>query len=172
MGLSYFYSFSAPANKTAAELEKFLREVEKDALEMGFITPLVFNAPFDNKERWEFARWFTTGYKLESAKLKGMPLLREGQVWSHEPETGFCCVIPEHGVLLVLTNEKGHETVFGFLRYPAMLKDLNGKNVLETGIGDRWRYRSFVASPDPRWRKIVTHFKDGGYLESEKDEFK
>jgi len=66
MGLSYFYSFSAPATKTAAELEGFLRTVEKDAVKMGFNPTLVFNAPFDTKERWEFARWFTPGQKLES----------------------------------------------------------------------------------------------------------
>jgi hypothetical protein len=43
MGLSYFYSFTAPATKTAAELEAFLRGVEKDALKMGFNPTLVFN---------------------------------------------------------------------------------------------------------------------------------
>jgi hypothetical protein len=171
MGLSYFYSLTAPATKTAAELEKFLREVEKEALKMGFNPTLVFNAPFDTKERWEFARWFTTGQKLESDKLKGVMLLREGQIWSHDPATGFCCVIPQHGVLLVVTNEKGHEIVFGFLRYPVTLKDLNGKDVVETGIGDRWHYRSFLDSPDPRYRKIVKHFKAAGFLESEKDEY-
>ncbi len=171
MGLSYFYSFTAPATKTAQELEKFLRAVEKDALEMGFKPTLVLNAPFDTKERGEFARQFTTGHKFESEKLKGVVLLKEGQIWSHDPATGFCCVIPLHGVLLVVTNEKGHEIVFGFLRYPATLKDLNGKDVVETGIGDRWHYRSFLDSPDPRYRKIVKQFKDAGYLESEKDEY-
>jgi hypothetical protein len=50
----------------------------------------------------------------------------------------------------------------GFLRYPKTLKDLNGKDVVETGTGDGWSYGSFVDSPDPRYRKIVKHFKDAG----------
>jgi hypothetical protein len=172
MGLSYFCRFQAPAGKTAAELEKFLRELEQDALKVGFYPTLVFNAPFDNQERWDFARRLTTGHYMKSDKLKGVLQLREGQIWSHDPAAGFCCVIPEQGVLLVATNEKGHETVFGFLRYPKTLKDLNCKDVLETGIGDGWSYSFFVDSPDPRYRKIVKHFKNAGYLESEMDEFK
>jgi hypothetical protein len=172
MSLSYHFGFRAAAEKTSAELENFLRRVEKEALKMGFNPTLVFNAPFDTKERWEFARWFTTGLKLENEKLRGVILLREGQVWSHDPVTGFCFVIPRQGVLLVVTNEQGHETVFGFLRYPANLLDLNGKQIAETGAGDWWTYRSFVDTSDQRYRLLVKLFKDAGYLESEKDEYR
>lgn len=170
MALSYFYTLSAAADKTTAELEAFLKTVEQCALKMGFNPTLVFNAPFDNRGQREFARRFTTGFKLESEKLKGVVLLREGQVWSHDQVNGFCFVIPKQGVLLVVTNEKGHETVFGFLRYPEILNDLNGKKVVGTGAGDRWSYRSFVDSPDPRYRQIISLFRDAGFVEQERDE--
>ena len=94
MGLSYHFTFAAPATKTVAELESFLKTVEPDARAMGFEPVLVLNAPFDTKERREFARRLTTGYRLESNKLKGVVILRAGQVWSHDPVHGDCRVIP------------------------------------------------------------------------------
>jgi len=42
---------------------------------------------------------------------------------------------------------------------------------METAVGDRWYFRDFVDSPDPRFRKIVKRFADAGYLEAERDEF-
>jgi hypothetical protein len=171
MSLSLHFTFSAPTKTSAAVLEDFLHDVEADALKIGFNPTLVLNVPFNTKERREFVRWFTTGLKLESEKLKGVVMLRDGQVWGHDPAQGFCFVIPEHGVLLTVTNEKGHETVFGFLRYPKSLKDLNGNAVVNTGAGKGWMYRNFVDSPDPRYRQIVKRFTDAGYTELEKDEF-
>jgi hypothetical protein len=73
--------------------------------------------------------------------------------------------------VLVMTDEQGSEMVFGFFRYPAVLKDLNGRDTVPTGIGDRWIYRDFVDSPDVRFRKIVKRFADAGYVEVERDEF-
>lgn len=61
MGLSYHFTFTAPATKTAAELESFLKTVEPGARAMGFEPVLVLNAMFDTKERREFARRLTTG---------------------------------------------------------------------------------------------------------------
>jgi hypothetical protein len=61
--------------------------------------------------------------------------------------------------------------VFGFLKYPESLKDLNGRDAVLTGIGDRWYFRDFVDSPDSRFRKIVKRFADAGYIEAERDEF-
>ncbi len=171
MGLSYHFSFTAPATKTAAELEAFLKEVESDAKAMGFAPTTVLDAPFDTKDRREFARRLTTGYWLESEKLKGVVVLREGQVWKHDPVHGDCRVIPQRGVVLVVTDERGCETVFGFFKYPAALKDLNSRDVVPTGIGVRWVFRDFVDSPDERFRKIVKRFADAGYVEAERDEF-
>jgi len=42
---------------------------------------------------------------------------------------------------------------------------------METAVGDRWYFRDFVDSPDPRFRKIVKRFADAGYVEAENDEF-
>ena len=171
MGLSYHFTFTAPATKTAAELESFLKTIEPDVRAMGFEPVLVLNAMFDTKERREFARRLTTGYRLESNKLKGVVILRAGQVWSHDPVHGDCRVIPERGVVLVVTDKQGCETVFGFFRYPAALEDLNGRDVVSTGLGERWMFRNFVDSPDERFRKIVKRFADAGYVEAERDEF-
>ena len=172
MGLSYFYSFSAPASTTAAELEAFLHTVEVQAKAMGFAPTMVVNAKFDNQERQDFARRLTTGLKLTSEQLKGVVLLADGQVWSHEPNSGFCRVIPKQGLLLIITNEHGHESAFGFFRYPETLRDLNGRDVVKTGAGKRWTFQDFVDSPDLRYRQIVKLFADAGYYDGESDEFK
>ena len=171
MGLSYHYAFSAPDTTSADALEDFLHEVEGDAKAMGFDPVLVLDAAFDTPERQKFARQLTTGLRLESDTLKGAVLLRDGQVWSHDPVHGSCRVIPRRGVVLVVTNDHKCETVFGFFQCPPTLKDLNGKDVVEIGAGYRWTHRDFVDSPDPRYRRIVKRFTESGYTEFEKDEF-
>jgi hypothetical protein len=103
--------------------------------------------------------------------LKGVVILREGQVWDHNPVRGECRVIPEQGVVLVVTDERACETIFGFFRFPAVLKDINGAALVSTGLGDRWIFRDFIDSPDPRFRELVKHFAQAGYVDSENDEF-
>ena len=171
MSLSYYFTFSAPATVKAAKLLEFLKTVEAEAKQMGFSPTMVLNAEFDTPKRREFARRLTTGHRLENEKLKGVIILREGQVWSHDSVYGDCRVIPEYGVMLVVTDERECETVFGFFRYPAELKDLNGVTTVPTGIADRWIFRDFVDRPDERFRKIVKRFTDEGYVEVERDEF-
>ena len=132
---------------------------------------LVLDAAFDTPERQKFARQLTTGLRLESDKLKGVLLLRDGQVQNHDPVHGSCRVMPRRGVVLVVMDAQKCETVFGFFQFPATLKDLNGEDVVETGAGNRWTYRNFLDSPDPRYRQIVKRFTKAGYTEFEKDEF-
>jgi hypothetical protein len=172
MGLTYHYAFSAPDITPAAELEDFLHDVEADAKDLGFDPVLVLDAAFETPERQTFARQLTTGARLESDKLRGVVLLRDGQVWHHDPVSGSCRVIPKRGVVLVVTDVQKRETVFGFFQFPAMLKDLNGRDVVTTHQDDRWRFQSFVNSPDPRFRQIVKRFAEAGYLDMERDEFK
>ena len=172
MGLTYHYAFSAPGSTAAAELEDFLHEIEANAKAMGFDPVLVLDAAFDTPERQKFARQLTTGARLESEQLKGVVLLRDGQVWQHDPVTGSCRVIPKRGVVLVVTDAQQRETVFGFLQFPKALTDLNGKDVVTTHQGDRWTFQNFVNSPDPRFRQIVKQFAAAGYLDAERDEFK
>ena len=171
MGLSYHYKFCAPGAVTSETLGHFLHKVETDAKKMGFHPTAVVTATFANPQEQEFARRLTTGHRLKHPNLKGVVLLREGQVWSHDQVHGDCRIIPERGVVLVVTDERGCETIFGFLKYPGALKDLNDRDFLPTGIGDNWIFRDFVDSPDVRYRKIVKRFADAGYLESEHDEF-
>jgi|ERR1051326_5730035 hypothetical protein len=171
MGLSYHFKFSAPATRTAAELETFLRTVEKEAQALGFKPTMVLNARFDNPERRAFARRLTTGYVLESDRLKESLSLREDQVWDHSPRNGECRIIPKQGVVLVVTDERGCEAVFGFFRYPAILQDRNGAEAAVTGLGGRWIFRDHAKTPDPRIRRIIRKFAEAGYLEEERDDF-
>jgi hypothetical protein len=172
MGLTYHFAFSAPGATSASALEDFLHDVEDDAKALGFDPVLVLDAAFDTSERQKFARQLTTGARLESDKLKGVVLLRDGQVWSHDGVMGCCRVIPKRGVVLVVTDAQKRETVFGFFQFPATLQDLNGKDVITTHQGERWAFQNFVNSPDPRFRQIVKRFADACYLDAERDEFK
>ena len=172
MGMTYHFAFSAPGITPAAVLEDFLHSVEDDAKAIGFNPVLVLDALFDTPERQKFARQLTTGARLENDKLKGVVLLRDGQVWHHDPVTGSCRIIPKRGVVLVVTDAQKCETVFGFFQFPATLHDLNGKAVVTTHQGKRWTFQNFVNSPDPRFRKIIKRFADAGYLDAERDEFK
>ena len=84
---------------------------------------------------------------------------------------GYCRLAPEHGVLLVITDERGREIVFGFFRYPRVIRDRGGREVMVVpGNGD-WTFGDCVKSPDQRYRAIVRRFAAAGYLVSELDEF-
>lgn len=171
MGLSYHFTLTAPAEAGPEELVKFLKGVERQAKKLGFKPTMVLNAPFDTPERKEFARRLTTGYPIQDDRLKGLAVPVEGIVWHHGREEGTARAVPEQGVVLVLTNERGQEAVFGFLRYPEEIKDMNGKVIASTGLGGRWFFRNFIDSPDPRYRQIVERFKKAEYVESEEDEY-
>ena len=171
MSLTYYFGFGAPAGVQAAELQEFLKAVEKAAQVMGFDPTLVLNAEFDTAERRSFARRLTTGFPLEDDRLRGVSLPKEEAVWEHDPHGGSCHLLPKRGVLLVLTGENGCESTFGFFQYPEKVNDIHGRCLAETGLGGRWYFRDFVDSPDPRFRKIVQMFRNSGYLEKETDEF-
>ena len=71
----------------------------------------------------------------------------------------------------MVTDPHKRETVFGLFQLPAILQDLNGKDVVTTHQGDRWTFQSFVNSPDHLFRQIVKRFAAAGYLDAERDEF-
>lgn len=171
MGLTYHYKFTAPGNVAARKLQTFIRKVEIAAKKMGFDPTLVLNGKFDTPERRSFARRLTSGHPIEDERLKGVTLLDERSVWNYSPTIGTCRVIPEKAVLLLVKDEKGSETSFGFFRYPAQIKDINGKVLAETGLGDRWTFQEFIKTPDKRYRQIVKMFADAGYVEVETDDY-
>jgi hypothetical protein len=171
MGLSYHFSFSAPAKTKPADLETFLKTVEGEAKKLGFNPTLVLNATFDTPERKEFARRLVTGFPIEDERLKGVALPSPGKLWGHDPQYGTARVIPSRCVMLVVTDEHHCETIFGFFKYPEKITDLNGKIVAEIRLKNRWVSRDFVDSPDPRFRTIVRLFEEAHYLEFEKDDF-
>jgi len=171
MALSCYFSLRAPAAKTAAELEHYFKTLEKEARGIGFNPTLVVNAEFDTDERRKFARRLTTGLPLESDMLKGVVLLRADQVFSHDPVHGNCRVMPRQGVFLVVTDERRTETVFGLLRFPEHLLDVNGREVIATNAGKDWRFDDFIDTPDPRYRKLLQKLREAGYLARLKDEY-
>jgi hypothetical protein len=171
MGLSYYYSFSAPKTVPASELEKFLKSVERQAKALGFEPTFVLNGPFTSEEQKQFARRITGGLLVNDPCLKGVTLIDTSKVWDYSPETGECRVIPEYGVLLVLTDDKACETVFGFFSYPEELADLNRRKLVDLPHKGRWFFHDFVDSSDLRYRIIVKYFADAGFLEHESDEF-
>jgi hypothetical protein len=171
MGLSYHFTLNAPTETKPEELVKFLKGVERQAKKLGFKPTMVLNALFDTPERKEFARRLTTGYPIQDERLKDLAMPMEGSIWHHGREEGTARAIPISGVVLVVTNERGQESIFGLLRYPEEIKDMNGKVIAVTGLGGRWFLRNFIDSPDPRYRQIVKRFKEAGYVEFEEDEY-
>jgi hypothetical protein len=171
MGLTYHFAFKAPESKRPGDLVSFLRSVEEEAKKVGFEPTMVLNAVFDTMERKQFSRRLTTGFPVEDARLKGADLPDDSRVWHLNTAGGTCRVPPSSGVVLVVTNELGQETVMGFFRFPERIEDTKGRVVAETGLGGAWYFRDFVNSPDPRYRALVKRFRDAGYLDSELDEF-
>lgn len=170
MGLTYHFSFAAPATTRPEELEAFLQNIEGDTHLMGFHPTAVVNGPFDTPERREFARRVARGLVVEDDRLRGVEFAKE-TCWNFGDGTGYCRLAPEHGVLLVITDERAREIVFGFFRYPRVIRDRRGREVMPVpGDGD-WTFGDCVKSPDQRYRAIVRRFAAAGYLVSELDEF-
>jgi hypothetical protein len=86
---AYQYEFTAPADAPAAELEEFLRGVEKLAQSLGFSPTTVLNIPFDTLERREFARRLGGGFSLQNDQLRDLALPREGQIREYDPVSGI-----------------------------------------------------------------------------------
>lgn len=171
MSLSYYYELTAPATATADELETFLRDVEQLAKSLGFSPTTVLNVPFDTNERRDFSRRLGGRLTVQDERLRGIAIPVTGQVCDHDLVAGDCRVIPTHGVVLVVTDERGGESCFGFFRFPERIMNIHGEILAETGVGDRWWFRDFVDSPDRRYRQIVQRFSDAGYAGAVKDEF-
>jgi hypothetical protein len=171
MGLSYHFKFGAPQSRTAADLVTFLKDVEKEAIKMGFRPTTVLDASFDTAERKQFARRLTTGLPVEDIRLKGADLPDDSRVWHHDSVSGSCRVPPLRGVVLVVTDETGCETIFGFFQFPEIVHDTKRKVAAETGLKGRWLFQDSVKSSDKRFREIVHLFRDAGFVEEEVDEY-
>ena len=117
MSLSYYFNFTAPASDTADELESFLKKVERQAMKLGFAPTTVLNVPFDSRERREFARRLGGGITVTDERLKGVIMPSEADAYRHNPVEGSCRLVPQHGVVLVVTDEQGCETCFGFFKF-------------------------------------------------------
>lgn len=137
---------------------------------MGFSPTIVVDAPFDTPERRDFAQRVARPLAIEDERLKGADLPPK-LCWWFNRDAGAGLLAPEYGVLLVVTNERRQESVFGFLRYPRKIFDGNGSMLMEVDKADHWTFGSFIDSPDPRYRAIVRRFSTAGFLSSELDEF-
>ena len=132
MGLSYHFTFSVAASVGARDLVVFLKSVEADAKGIGFHPTMVLDAAFDTPERR-----VVRGVHLEDERMKGVVLPAEEQVWDFSPNLGHCRLAPQRAVILVVTDERGCETVFGFARYPETLLDIQGRFIMETSVGNK-----------------------------------
>ena len=112
------------------------------------------NASFDTQERREFARRLVTGFPVEDERLKGVALPASGMVWNHDQQHGAARNIPSKAVVLILTDDRKCETIFGFFKYPEDVLDIHGKTLAKTGLKNRWISRDFVDSPAPRFNKL------------------
>ena len=168
MSLKYHYEFTASASVTAAELEEFLHSVQKSAESLGFDPTLVLNVPFDTDDRRNLARRIGGMFTFADERLKGAKLQNPAVACRFDPNFGDCRVFPEHGVVLVVTNDRGEEACFGFFKFPGSIKTSRGE--IPTAA-DGWRFSDFVQSPDRRYREIVLQFAQAGFLKSESDEF-
>ena len=171
MSLSYYFEFRAPAEEAPEALEKFLKRVERHAQSVGFKPTVVLNIVFDNEERRDFSRRLGGSFTLQDERLKGVALPMPEQVRDHDAINGECRLIPERGVVLVVTEAKGAEVCFGFFKYPEQVLDIHGKILAETNCGKAWVFRDFVDTPDPRYREIVNIFATAGYVARVKDEY-
>lgn len=171
MGLTYTFTFTASASVTGAKLRGFLKSVEADAQKMGFEPTIVFTATFSTPEQREFARRIHVLLPVQDSKLEGDIRLSQEQVVDFIPSAGRCRVVPERAEVLVITDERGRETVFGFARYPEVLKDTDGRPLVQIPEGRGWIFSNFVQSSDPRYRDIVKRFSEAGYLRSENDDY-
>jgi hypothetical protein len=170
MGLTYHFSFKASATTTALELETFLQGVQGEAKKLGFGPTTVINGLFDTTERKQFSRRLTTGFPVGDARLKGAMLPDDSRVWHLDSSGGSCRIPPSAGVVLVVTNERGQEAIFGFMKFPEAVKDVRGV-VAETGLKGAWWFGGHVKSVDARYREIVRRFREAGFLAEELDEF-
>jgi len=171
MGLNYHFQFGAPATTTAADLVAFLNRVEKEAQKIGFKPTIVLDAPFDTAEQKQFARRLTTGLPVDDVRLKGADLPDDSRVWHHDSTSGSCRVPPSRGVVLVVTDEIGRETIFGFFQFPEAVQDTKHGVVAQTGLKGRWWFHDSVKSPDKRLREIVRLFQEAGFLEEVVDDY-
>lgn len=171
MGLSYHYEFTAPASTDAEDLERFLRSLEFKAKTLGFSPTAVLNVPFDTEEQRAFARRLGGGYYVEDEKLRGDVQLGAGQVFHHNSVSGSVRLVPTCAAVLVVTDESGCESAFGFMRFPNQLVDTSGKTVVKLEANEGWKFKDYIDSPDTRYRALVREFQRAGYLASSSDEF-
>jgi len=170
MSLSYYFEFRAPAVETAEKLQRFLEDVEHYADSAGLRPNVVLNIMFDTPERREFSRRLGGSFTVQDDRLKGAVIPNLEQVRDHDAVNGECRLIPERGVVFVVTDERGAEVCFGFFKFPEHIFDLHGNVLAESNFAGAWAFRDFVDTPDPRYREIVRLFAHAGYVVWEKDE--
>jgi hypothetical protein len=175
MSLDYHYEFRAPALTPVETIRTFLSKVGSHALAMGFIDAVFVDCAFQSDEQRHFARRICDLPWMKHERLQSANFSSDPAVHRLDTEAGECGVFPVSGVILVVVNETGLETTFGFLRFPQSLTGTAGDGTLvsiQNPAGTDWQFRHRVQSPDPRYRALVRDFAEAGYLAMERDEYR
>ena len=67
----------------------------------------------------------------------------------HNQASGSRHLVPSQGVVLVVTDDQGNEICFGFMKYPSIIRDVNGKPIVETGTSEAWAFRTSLTNQEP-----------------------
>jgi len=174
MSLYFEYEFKAPASTPVEELKSFLTEVGSRALDLGFSNAATVDCVFRSVDQLDFARRVCILPWVADERIKSADFSSDPAVWRQDREAGECGIYPTSGVILVVVNEAGHETTFGFLKFPPSIVGIaedGSKVLIEDPVRSDWRFHQRVQSPDPRYRALVRDFADAGFLASEEDDY-
>jgi hypothetical protein len=72
--------------------------------------------------------------------------------------SGSCRLVPRQAVVLVVTDEYGRETCFGFMKFPPAVRDINGKALStssEPGRAIQTSWRSSISMSSTREAPIL-----------------
>jgi hypothetical protein len=108
VGMTFSFTFTAPAKVTDLDLQIFLWAVERKAKAMGFKDAFVFGVSSKSSMLRDIAPEIGIVFPVCDDKLKGGSMPCREQVLDHDPKTGYCRILPEEVETLMMADEKGY----------------------------------------------------------------
>ena len=163
MALDYYYSFKAPGDTAPEALASFLTEVGEHATQLGFQKATLLTVDFLSDDEKEFSRRLALLPELVDEGLKGVSLPEKSHAYRHDATSGRCRLYPGTGVFLVVTDERGVESTFGFMKFPTEIRDESGEVAARIPWAKDWVFEQYVQTPDPRYREVVGIFRSKAF---------